>query len=300
MSAGDNYYTAPLSILRSGKSHLEVLEAVLAWGIVNAGIAYRKKHGEEAFEQLLEDADDKAVKENAPSQPPKKLFLRGARGSLIVGGDAVTYWKYAHAGWKLLGIRGGDRARDAQIWLDNPWVEGRPFFTMRSDWVWGALNQARHEAGGGDAPERPLDWREFRILAAILSGKANSYGFCFLGWECIQARSCGHHTKELFRNDPEFPAHCQPLTRSMIRATCEKLEALGFFARVRYSRGKSGGWMAYSFRHQDRASLIESVKKWDRTNRSLSTKVADLRAQDRAAFADNQVLANQSPTTSPT
>lgn len=283
MSAGDKYYTAPLSILRSGKSHLEVLEAVVACGIVNAGIGYRKDKGEDAFKQLLEDANKEAVKQGHPAKSPKKLSLRGTSGSLMTYADAEMYWKYAHAGWKLLGILGGDRASDAQTWLDNP-LAGGPFFKMRSDWIWGAVNQARREIGKEVASSTSsISWREFKIIAAILSAGCNDHGFVLLGWESIQARACGFHSKALFQSGKaSLPSHCLPLSRDQITLTVERLEGLKFFLRYRDSKGKSGGRMAYSLRHATRELLAESVAKWKAENARIETQIEQNRAADLA------------------
>lgn len=294
MSAGDNYYTAPLSILRSGKNHLEALEASIACGIVNAGIGYEKHHGQDEFKELLKEASKEATKQNLPTKPPRDLALKDADGANLPAFQAEQYWKYSHAGSKLLGIHGGARSSDAQRWLSNH-RHGEVFFKMRSDWLWGAVYQARREDGQDvRANDEVISWREFRILAAILSAPVNRYGFTFLGWESIQARACGCHKKEFFRTSKEsLPDHCQPLSRDQITRTVERLEALNFFIRFRDSKGDRGGKTAYSFRHKgddpqaSRRMLADAVAKYKADRRCMQEKVSANREADRVLALSN-------------
>jgi hypothetical protein len=69
----------------------------------------------------------------------------------------------------------------------------------------------------------------------------------------------------------------------MIRDACDKLEGLDFFARVRYSKGGSGGLSAYSFK-LTRDGLTEAVNRWRDSNATFQNKVKDHRKGDQAAF----------------
>lgn len=290
----ERYYTVPLAILRDGTSALHVLESAVSYGITSAGIAFQVHHADdqEKLDALRDDANKRAHEAGMPWLPPAKLKLADADGRTLSRVEAERLWVAAHLGATLLGITGGIRERNAANYARLQ-REGQVFFRIKSEWLWGALNQARHEAGRCEAPERPISWREFRIIAAVLSGKVNSHGFSFLGWESIQARACGFHSKPLFQSGlASLPAHCEPLTRQMIRAATDKLEALGFFARCRYSRGKAGGLMAYSFRHPKRENLQAAVQQWDAANRAFKTKTASHRASDQEAFKRT----NQEPT----
>ncbi len=272
MSATDLYFTMPLSILRSGAGELEALGKGLSCGIVNAGIGYRKTHGEALFRILLEEAWAHARKNGAPVECPKNI--------------PAELWEAALAGAKMLGISGSSAAMNTTIY-QNYHPAGSVYFRLRSDWMWNALYSARRGAGMEvRADFKQLSWREFRILAAILSAKVNTYGFSFLGWETIQARACGFHSKALFRaGAASLPAHCQPLSRRILRQELEKLEALGYFIRCRYSTGDRGGLMAYSFRHAKREALVNAIKTWRAANQSFQTKAAANRAADLAAFS---------------
>lgn len=272
MSATDNYYTLPLSVLRSGAGELDALGLGLSCGIVNAGIGYRKTHGEGPFRLLLEEARAAARQHGQPAACP--------------AGIPADLWETAMAGARMLGVSGGCRATDTTNYQTNS-PAGGVFFRLRSDWMWNAISSARREAGMEVATKfKQLSWREFRILAAVLSAKVNTYGFTFLGWETLQARSCGFHSKALFQaGAASLPAHCQPLSRRILRQELEKLEALGYFLRCRYSTGPRGGFMAYSFRHPKREDLVKAVKAWSAANRAAQTQVTANRAADLAAFS---------------
>jgi len=131
---------------------------------------------------------------------------------------------------------------------------------MKGSYFWAAHSQARAEVSPEETwPEKGISWREFRILCAILSARTNRAKFAFIGWETIQARSCGFTRKEDYKNAKVIPSHlAPPLSHKQIRTTCDDLEALGFYARFRFSSGSRGGLMAYSFRH-DRDALAFAV-----------------------------------------
>lgn len=296
MSAGDNYFTAPLAILRTQDSHLAVLEASVCYGIVNAGIGYERENGEDAFKELLEQATKVAKDRGEESKPPKGMNLMDASGQPLTQYDAERYWKYAHAGRKLLGITGGNARLSAARWL-NHHRAGQVFFKVNSSWLWGAVYQARREAGEDVTSDyKPLSWREFRILAAILSAGCNRHGFVYLGWESIQARACGFHSKELFETGKaSLPEHCQPFTRDQIMRTCERLEGLRFFLRLRDSKGPRGGLMAYSFRHETRELLADAIAKKKAENSSLETQVKQNREADMALSCRNPQVTHNLP-----
>jgi hypothetical protein len=279
----ENYYTVPLSVLRSGTTELQALENALAVGIVNAGVGFASSKDEEEVEEALEAAKERAGEMNSPQSMPPKDALYNASGLRLERPDAVALWDKALLGWSILKITGGNRTADAQTWL-RLHRHAEVFFRIKSDFMWAAINTARRDAGRDTTVERPLSWREFRVIAAILSGKVNSHNFSFLGWETIQARSCGYHTKKLFEaNERSLPEHCQPLSRWMIRDACDKLEALDFFTRVRYSKGESGGFTAYSFK-LTRNGLVEAVKRWTDANTTFKSKVKGHRKSDQEAF----------------
>lgn len=99
--ASPTYYTVPLSLLHSGSSAREVLEHGVCCGIVNAGLGYRKTHGEPAFQTLLAQANTHARTHGHPTACPP--------------GVELTLWEAALGGACLLHLPGGNRARDLRI-----------------------------------------------------------------------------------------------------------------------------------------------------------------------------------------
>ncbi|MEN3939708.1 hypothetical protein WJU23_00315 [Prosthecobacter sp. SYSU 5D2] len=281
MSASDTYFKTPLSILRSGGSALEALCNALCCGTVNAGIGFRKLNGEEAFACLLEETANEAKE---PESPPADFTLTDACNEAMSREDSTALWQAALVGAGICNLKGATPEYIAQCWAKHGQETG-VFFTIKGHWLWNALHSERKKTGWKvDAGRKPLSWREFRILAAILSVQTNQAGFAFIGWETIQARACGYHRKDLLAASWfDLPPHCQPLSRAQIRTACQNLEALGFFARVRYSTGPRGGYLAYSFRHP-RPALIEAVKLWKQQNNAFALKAATHRAEDLAAF----------------
>lgn len=294
MSAGDKYFTAPLAILRSGTSALEALSNALDFGIVSAGIGYQQAHDADEFETLLDEAKRHAEKQNQPTKPPPRFQLRDADGKPTSCEESQRIWFCALAGAKLLGVNGGNREWDSQIWATHHRPD-QVFFKIKSEWLWNAIYTARRDAGKEvETDHKPLSFREFRILAGILSAPVSkSAGFVFLGWESVQARSCGFHRKDLFQAGRDtLPMHCQPLSRDQISRTTEALEALKFFLRFRYSKGDRGGKTAYSLRHESREKLAEAVGKFQ-AEHGFKSDVANNRAKDRELSA--RIAANLQP-----
>ena len=297
MSDSDRYFTAPLSILRSSNTPLEALHNVVSCGIVNAGIGYRKDKGEDEFQILLEQANDEAEKKGVAYSPPHNLKLQDSGGMQMLKVRAVELWEAAHAGAKLCGVTGGSRADDARIWATHR-HEGAVFFRIKSERVWNAINTAKREAGENvESDSKPLSWREFRILAAILSAPVHpKRGFVFLGWESIQARSCGFHRKDLFdAGENTLPLHCQPFTRSQIDLTTSRMEANKFYLRFRYSKGDRGGKTAYSFRHDSREKLAAAVGEYQSHYCIQQTMEAN-RSRDRELSALMQATSKRPAT----
>jgi hypothetical protein len=250
MSKTDHYFTFPLAILHGAKSNIPVtpyscIDLALDCAILGAGRGYRCNHGNEKFAERLNEVYEKlsmATKSRPASHTEKAEILVGAALCGVKLGDT------SHAYLERIAEYAGYV------------TTGGPLVRMKGSYFWAAFYQARAEADPQEPrPEKGISWREFRILAAILSAKTNRVGFAFIGWETIQARSCGYKTKEEFRKAESIPDQLTPpLTHKQIRTTCEALEALGFFARFRFSSGGYGGLMAYSFRH-DRESLGDAV-----------------------------------------
>jgi hypothetical protein len=250
----EHYFTFPLAVLWGEKPHAKVknpppitpfqcIDLAVDCGMVGAGKGFRKNHTEDEFLARLDEACEeiKVVRKDMMKDVSEVVV-----GSRLCGVD-------------MLGSKSHSRFQETAN-RANGVPHGGPLVRMASKYLWAAHGQAKAEADPSSPwPERGISWREFRILCAILSAKTNRAGFAFIGWEVIQARACGFTTKEAFKDADNIPDHlAPPLTHKMIRKTCDALEDLGFYARFRFSTGKTGGLMAYSFRHT-REELAKAV-----------------------------------------
>jgi hypothetical protein len=216
---------------------------------VNAGIAFRAKHDEAEWEVAVEKLE-------LTKHQKKNHYLEALVGKQIVG------------------ISGGDQTGQMMKPVHQRICvscAGSPLVNIDSGKFRNATFTTRHEAGVGDPPDRPISWREFRVIVSVYSLQWKREGFCIAGWESIRNRSCGFHRKEDyqgFQDSPEtvWPDHCLPLTRYQVTSTLERLEALGFFIRHRISKGDRGGLTAYSIKHDSREKLATVCEQWQAWN----------------------------------
>ena len=251
----NHYFTFPLAVLTGElldnclqprtPTPLDCIVNALYCGTHGAGIGFKHHHGHEDFKERLEEVCDK-LDMTQSSRPG----ARTSRAEVLVGADICNVTLGDHSAASLERIV--NRAESV--------LTGGALVRMKADYFWAAYSQARAETyPDAPWPERGVSWREFRVLCAILSVQRNRAGFAFIGWETIQSRSCGFTKKEDFKNAESIPDHlAPPLSHKQIRTTRDKLEALGFYARFRFSRGSRGGLMAYSVRH-DRDALAAAV-----------------------------------------
>lgn len=252
----DNYFTFPLQVLWGPKpdSKLkrppviaphECIELAINCGMINAGKGYRKNNDNDQFiERLHQACDNRGLSTDIINRIPDNCE------EILLGSDLCNVQLGSYETYSLQ----GRLTKACKV------IPGGPMVRMAAKYMWPAFEQARADADQSNPrPERGISWREFRILCAILSVPTNRANFAFIGWETIETRSCGFATKEAFKAVPNIPDHlAPPLTRKVIRPICEALEDLGFYARFRFSTGKTGGYMAYSVRHT-RDELAQAV-----------------------------------------
>jgi hypothetical protein len=274
----ENYFKFPLAMLqglnRNSPTPHDILEDALCYGTINAGIGFKKINTDECYDKLLEEAwedvrqsigfyyneIDNATKNTLVGTWVCQVTL--STGSILSAPDIHKHYsKYVF-----------------------------PLVTLRADIFWSAYHQVSHEEGKEDhPPEKGISWREFRILCAILSVKKNREGFSFIGWQEIQARSCGMLRAD-YKAARKIPSHlAPPYSQKQIKRTCDRLEALGFFARCRHSKGKRGGWMAYSFKHSPE-ELRAAVSRWASFRRGDSVR------ENRAKDLSNSLKTHQKST----
>ena len=239
---------ACLRVIRGGRetdaSKSAVFEDILACGVINAGIGYRKTHGKEAFTEKLNslECDTGGVTQDVKTaivgasvcgvdQPPIDVIERYIETHKEYKGDAVAF----------------------------------PLVSMRLGWIDSARSQARFddEMSNYD-PSGGIGWDEFRILCAILSAR-NTRKFAFIGWETIQALSCGMLKRDYVKEGRVTPRQlAPPLQKNKISRITQRLKREGFYARESYSKGKSGGYTAYSFKmsaNELKAELVAHRKR---------------------------------------
>ena len=244
-----SYIRFPLALLRNSSSAESFFNEAMDFCAVNAGIAFRAKHDEAEWEVAVEKLE-------LTKHQEKNHYLEALVGRHIVG------------------IVGGDQTGQMMRQVHQRICvscAGSPLVNLDSEKFRNAIFTTRYEAGVGDPPDRPISWREFRVIVAVYSLQWKREGFCIAGWESIRNRSCGFHRKEDyqgFQDSPEtvWPDQCLPLTRYQVTSTLDRLEALGFFIRHRISKGDRGGLTAYSIKHEIREKLASDCEQWQAWN----------------------------------
>lgn len=266
----DKYFTFPLSVLHGlakDTTPLECLELAIDCGAYNAGRGYWCNYDDDEFEEQLERACDHygfPLEEVEEGCETLKFYAVGAK---ICG---ISYEG------TLKGF--SQSANDSIKLIYNHTPHKTPYIRMSAKLLWAAVLQARYEIEPTEErPKHGLSWREFRILAAILSWPTTREGFTSIGWESIQFRSCGFVNREEFKAAERIPGHLLKLSRRQIRSTLDTLEELNFFARFRQSTGPRGGRYYYSFRHS-RDELAKAV--CDKVNFQDRLRVAQHREED--------------------
>jgi hypothetical protein len=263
------YLKFPLALLRLSESPEDFVDRAARYAAVNAGRGFEANHGREQFTARAEEvASRSGIKTNR------------ADLHAIVGADVCGI---------TLGDPTGRNAAESFHATESARGDS-PFVTMKAAVFWNAANTVRREAGQeAKYPDKPISWREFRLLAALSSNAPNRWGFTIMGWESFQRRACGFHNREgfeAFEALPEpWPDHLLPLSRKVIRTTLARLEVLQFFIRHNISTGSRGGLTAYSFRHSEgslaerRSALAKDCASWQAFR--SADKNREARAKDR-------------------
>ncbi len=249
--------------MRESTTPLDALKLAIASGIHNAAIGFSKVKSEAEIKNLIHAARldyDFLTEADFGSSDDLESIEQLMMGAKIFNLEVPSLGEARYLQWLLTRISAPT-----------------PFLTMKADYLWSAYNQLRNSADPGKITNiRGFSWREFRVLAAILSAGKNRYGFTFLGWESISVRASGFASKSSVE-ESKIPQHAPLLSRKQIRATCDRLEQLKCFTRYRHSKGSRGGLMAYSFRHS-RVDLAKAVWAWEQFNRNST--VTENRARD--------------------
>jgi hypothetical protein len=151
MSAADPYFTFPLSALRYGKSAHEMLEALLCYGIVYAGLKASAERFDDLYAQGVEKFSIKALP--AKSNHEGRAVLVGA----LVCNVSVSGWR---------------DTLERYHYVRNFCGPGAWHLRMKAEWLWRALDTALVDAklpprnAAFEYRSQRITFREFRILAA--------------------------------------------------------------------------------------------------------------------------------------
>ena len=227
MSATDPYFTFPLSALRCGNSPYDMIDSLRCYGIVYAGLKTPQERFYELYSQAVQEFSIKTLP--SPSNQVGRAVLVGA----MVCNVRIDEWQDTMKRYRAVHSYCG-----ASAW----------HLRMKSNWLARALDTALVEArlqplnNDFDYLSKRITFREFRILAAVLSATA-SKPYDWLSSKTIQCRASSFMRGNDFGdgNGADIPAFLKPpLTRYQIDQTTKDLEPWGFFARFRLSSGKYG------------------------------------------------------------
>jgi hypothetical protein len=212
-----------------------------------------------------ERALDHAQEHRWPT-PESDAEFRVTRGAMVLG---------CSPGSLDANIRADEQAR---AFLNHAGTAARTFVNVSADWLWRAFYTAREDRRRLEST-RPLAWRDFRILCALLS-KVGRDGLKKCGWREIQARAAGWAGKRQFEEESKSERERRAkliLSPKEIRTTLDKMEANKFFLRIRYGQGNRGGesWFSFSLSREEAAEKIVGMKANSREKRLAEMRKAD-------------------------
>lgn len=115
--------------------------------------------------------------------------------------------------------------------------------TVATRFLWNCIERLR-----GNAERRPVSYREFSVLCAILS-KIGDKELASCSWKEIQRRALGYvNEAEMTKGLPKRTDGAKPLSRQQVRDTVATLDRLGFFARFTVGNGTASFQTYYSIR----------------------------------------------------
>lgn len=248
MAASDPYFRFPLSALALPWTPVEILDSIISYGVVSAGLG-AEKNDENTFRGI--------AAENPLEGEPEETET-----------DEYDWWLRVCAGARLTKVRITTWRSTWDSYRETEFKTGAlhlksALVTIKAQWVWSALNTALEEEGrdarAGDSGW--LTWREFRVLCAVLS-VIGIKPFAWISAATLAHRVCGYTSAASMKGRKPTRA-CPLLTRRMLETTLGRLEINRFFLRCRLSRNPlgKGGRTAYSVRHADRKALIDDIRR---------------------------------------
>lgn len=125
--------------------------------------------------------------------------------------------------------------------------------TVKAAWLWNCLEGLR-----GKRPAKPLSYREFSVLCAVLS-KIGKKKFASCSWHEVQCRALGYATAREMQDDlPKRSDKAEPLSRQQVRKTLADLDRMCFFVRYAVGNGKRS-FLSYYSQRLNRTRLAEAA-----------------------------------------
>ncbi len=238
------FYRHPIGLLAyNPQDPHDTQRITLHWCIYDVG---NSAFGDLAHTDLIREAKSKDINSFQRLSPRSRDELLTFLGACILG---VTF--HGH----VRGVAADyEQAEEFLRTVSESARKNR--VNVSNNFFWDCLYTLR-----GEPIERSLNWREYRVLCALLS-KIGAFKYQRCGWREIQARACGWCGKsdmaaasplELERREPLI------LTRDKIRTSLDRLEADKFFARLNFGTKARESWFSFSCAG-DRNKLLEWVK----------------------------------------
>ena len=207
--SGDTFFRFPLRALSAFETPLERLDSLLGYCVIDVG---RK-----LVEERSGDADD--------LEEVWKMGC-GCLGVKFSGKDSAKWQQ---------------KRREAVLAACGD--EPQATVTISTRFFWNCIYGLRKKP-----QEKPMSYREFSVLCAILS-KIGDKEFASCSWKEVQRRALGYvNEAEMNKGLPKRTDGAKPLSRQQVRDTVETLERLGFFARYTVGNGKASFQTYYSVR----------------------------------------------------
>ncbi len=213
--ARSTYFQIPLCAFAYGRSDVERLNAIMSFGMVEAGrVLWQKRHTQKQRQDLiLTSAKSRDVPRDFNPRDERHLFALA--GAHMIG---VTLASFAKT---LTEHKSLEQFRAAFVLRNGPDALVR----LKRQFIFEARD------GKGITP------RELAVLAALFSVIGNKRGPVRITQSRIRCRALGYKTQEVF--DCELSRRldgAKPLSEWQLRSTLDNLTTRKFFRRATYGR----------------------------------------------------------------
>lgn len=199
----ENYFQFPLCTLAMKKPVAEIIEAIISYGTITAGLA------------VLKGLNDRQRREKCDRFGLAYKFADSLELAAHLGGAACNE---RIDNVKSCVTRYHSINNDAAAWWQK---YGRsPFVRLRADILYDMKTGSR------------MSWREFRVLAGIYSVIGAKNYPVLIRLSMIDARHCGFAGREMLGKGVRNGDCLDRLTPKQLRGTVEKLWQQRWFARV--------------------------------------------------------------------